>query len=79
VLRSLRLVLASSAEAAGHFGGAFLFPAIVGLFRPNHGGRQCWETVPSRSICVGGENLRRGVGGGVWRELEEWDPGALGF
>jgi hypothetical protein len=43
----LCLGLASSAEAIGHLGWVFLFPAIVGLFRPNHGGRQCWKTVPS--------------------------------
>jgi hypothetical protein len=40
-----------SVEATGRLGGAFLFPAIVGLCRPNHGGRQCWETVPSRGLA----------------------------
>jgi hypothetical protein len=40
-----------SAEAAGRLGGAFLFLAIAGLCRPNHGGHKCWETVPSGGLA----------------------------
>jgi hypothetical protein len=54
------------AEATGCLGGAFLFPAIAGLCRPNHGGRQCWETVPS-----GGLAWLEGTSTGVRAEIEE--------
>jgi hypothetical protein len=68
VLLTLHRGLVFSVEAAGRLGGAFLFPAIAGLCRPNHGGRQCWETVPS-----GGLAWLDGTSAGLQVEVkEEW-------
>jgi hypothetical protein len=38
----------------------------VGLCRPNHGGHQCWETVPSRGLT-----WLEGTFAGVRVEVEE--------